>query len=162
LTGDAETGVTIQRMVQMLDAGPILAQAKTPIGPRETFSGLHDRLSMMGAELLVQSLLHSLQPIPQMETGVTLCKKLARASGMVDPKTMTAAEIDRRVRALHPWPGVTLPLGNDALKILASDLQQTKGSAALPCKDQTMLYLVNVQPAGGKPMTGEAWMHGQR
>lgn len=164
LAGDMETGITVQRMVKKLDAGPILAQENTRIGARETFVELHDRLAVMGADLLVKTLLS--QPAtssPQPDTGMTVCKKLTRASGTVDPNTMTAEEIDRRVRALHPWPGVTLSLGGDAsLKILASDLQAAKGSAPLSCKNGSTLHLLSVQPSGGKPMTGEEWMRGQR
>ncbi|OGJ64389.1 methionyl-tRNA formyltransferase [Candidatus Peribacteria bacterium RIFCSPHIGHO2_02_FULL_53_20] len=163
LAGDEETGVTVQRMVKELDVGPILSQEKTRIGPRETFTELHNRLSIMGVDLLVQTLLSEPEPKSQPASGITLCKKLTRSSGIVDPKTMTAEEIDRRVRALNPWPGVTLSFDNDSsLKILVTDLQPTSCTAALSCKDQTTLYLMSVQPSGGKPMTGEEWMRGQR
>lgn len=163
LAGDTETGITVQRMVKKLDAGPILAQEHTTIRPRETYEELHDRLSLLGAKVLTNTLLAELKNEPQTEHGMTLCKKLTRASGIIDPKTMTAGEIDRRVRALHPWPGVTLPLDDDSsLKILSTDLHAAAGAAALPCKDQKILYLVSVQPSGGKPMTGIEWERGRR
>jgi methionyl-tRNA formyltransferase len=158
LAGDSETGVTVQQMVKELDAGPILAQLRTPISTRETFPILHDRLSAMGAELLLKTLRSPLQPRPQERTGVTLCKKLTRANGSVDPKTMTAEEIDRAVRALNPWPGVTL----GTVKILAANTQQTTGSIPLACKDGTTLHLARVQPSGGTPMTGAEWERGKR
>jgi methionyl-tRNA formyltransferase len=76
---------------------------------------------------------------------------------------MTAEEIDRHVRALSPWPGVTLPLGSDSsLKILATDLEPASGAAALPCKGSTTLYLVSVQVSGGKPVTGQEWERGRK
>lgn len=159
LAGDMETGVTIQEMVQALDEGPVLAQEKLMIGPRETFAELHDRLSVMGADLLVSTLLSPSPSKPQSKEGVTVCRKLTRKHGEADPKTMTAEEIDRRVRALNPWPGVTL---EGSLKILASDLAPVNNAAALACKGGTTLYLAKVQPAGGMPMTGAAWQHGQR
>lgn len=163
LAGDSETGITVQRMVKKLDAGPILAQEKAKIGERETFTELHDRLSVLGAELLKDTLLAQPEPRPQPESGMTLCKKLTRASGTVNPKTMAAEEIDRCVRALNPWPGVTLSLGEDvSLKILASALQPANGSAPLSCKNGSTLHLVSVQPSGGKPMTGEEWKRGKR
>ncbi len=163
LAGDAITGVTVQRMVQKLDAGPVLAQQSTNIEPRETYRELHDRLAVIGADLLVQALSRELSPAEQSENGVTVCKKLSRASGLIDPEMMTAQEIDRHVRALNPWPGVTLPLGNDAsLKILATDLQPAAGGVALPCKENTTLYLLFVQVPGGKPTTGEEWERGRK
>jgi methionyl-tRNA formyltransferase len=163
LAGDAMTGVTVQRMVQKLDAGPVLAQQSIPIGLRETFIELHDRLAKMGADLLLQTLTQELHPKEQAADGITVCKKLSRANGMVDPQTMPAEDIDKYVRALHPWPGVTLSLGKDSsLKILATDLQPSAGAAALSCKDQTTLYLVSVQVPGGKPLTGKEWERGRK
>ncbi len=163
LAGDTATGISVQRMVQQLDAGPVLAQQSTPIGPRETFTELHDRLATMGADLLCQALTQDLKPVKQTESGITVCKKLARASGVIDPQKMTAQEIDRHVRALSPWPGVTLPLGSDSsLKILATDLEPASGAAALPCKGSTTLYLVSVQVSGGKPVTGQEWERGRK
>ncbi|MBM3227828.1 methionyl-tRNA formyltransferase [Candidatus Peribacteria bacterium] len=163
LAGDPETGVTVQRMVKELDAGPVLAQERTPIDPRETYASLHDRLASMGARLLVETLQRPCEPRKQSEDHVTHCKKLSRASGVVDPKTMTAEEIDRCVRALHPWPGVTLMQGDGRmLKILAADLKPSAGAAKLACRDATTLYLLRVQTAGGKPLTGQEWERGKR
>ncbi|MBI3619380.1 methionyl-tRNA formyltransferase [Candidatus Peregrinibacteria bacterium] len=161
LAGDRETGVTIQRMVHELDAGPILAQEHTPIEPRETFTALHDRLAPIGAELLIETLKKSLHPVPQSENSVTICRKLTRADGIVDPQIMTADEIDRRVRALNPWPGVTLTIRDATLKILETSLEKTDESHALFCAHDTTLYLVTVQPSGKKPMSGGAWARGR-
>lgn len=156
LAGDSATGVTIQRMVKELDAGPILAQEKTPIGARETFAELHDRLAHIGADLLIKTLKDMPEPQPQPEPPIS-CRKLTRADGIVDPSTMTAEEIDRRVRALNPWPGVTL---HTQLKILETSLEPSPESTPLLCKNDTTLYLVKVQPAGKKPMGGNEWKRG--
>lgn len=161
LAGDAETGVTVQQMVRGLDAGPILSQERTPIDPRETTPLLHDRLAQMGATLLRQTLLSPLHPVPQPQGGVTLCGKLTREDGVVDPSTMTAEEIDRRIRALTPWPGVTLPLKNETLKILETSLEAEPESITVPCADGTTLHLLRVQPAGKNPMSATAWARGR-
>lgn len=162
LAGDAETGVTVQRMDRELDAGPILAQAATTVAPRETFGTLHDRLSTMGAELLVATLKRPLQPVAQDPSKVTLCRKLTRADGVVNLATMTAEEIDRKVRALNPWPGVTLAIGGQTLKLIETHLEPKPESQTLPCKDGTILHLVTVQPPGKTPMSGTAWTRGVR
>lgn len=156
LSDESAAGITLQRMVSKLDAGPILAQQSVSIDPRETTETLHHKLMQMSADLLPKTLKHPLTETKQEESAATFCKKLSRADGMVDPQTMTAEEIDRRVRALTPWPGVTW---NDK-KILQTELSETPDSYALPCKDNTMLYITMIQPAGKKPMTGAAWNHG--
>ena len=162
LAGDDETGVTVQIMAEALDAGPILSAQSTSIGPQETAPELRERLSALGASLLVQTLQAPLHPVPQPEDGVTYCKKLAREDGMVDPLLLTAEEIERRVRALVPWPGVTISLSDQTIKILAVSLMPSPGSIALPCRQGTVLHLVQVQPANGKPMTAQEWMRGRR
>ena len=158
LAGDRETGVTVQRMVKELDAGPILAQERTPMDPRETYASLHDRLASMGAQLLLKTLASSLTETPQNQKHVTVCRKLTRADGTVDPMAMTAEQIDRKVRALNPWPGVT----HGGLKILETALTPVQDSTPLPCTEGTILHLVTVQPAGKKPMTGAEWSRGKR
>lgn len=162
LAGDVETGVTIQHMVRELDAGPILAQAKVTMEPRETAQILHDRLARLGATLLRDTLLRPLQTTPQPHYGITFCGKLTRIDGKVDPQVMTAEEIDRSVRALNPWPGVSFSHEGTTVKILASDLRLVPDAPPLPCANGTTLYLVTVQPAGKKPMTGAEWARGKR
>ncbi len=162
LGGDTETGVTIQKMVKQLDAGPILAQQSTPIDARETAMTLHDRLSMLGAELLVATLKKPLNPHDQDESKVTLCGKLTRQDGVVDSALLTAEEIDRKLRALTPWPAITMKVDGADLKILETSLQPDDRAHAVTCKDNTQLYLISVQPAGKKAMTGVAWGRGRK
>jgi methionyl-tRNA formyltransferase len=158
LTGDTETGVTVQKVVKELDAGPILSQKKVAIGPRETFSSLYDTLAPIGAALLCETLKKPLKPVEQDATHVTVCRKLSREDGFVDPATMTADEIDRKARALTPWPGVTMT----DVKLLETSLEPTPHSTPLPCAKNSILHLVKVQPAGGKPMSGSDWMRGRQ
>ena len=94
LAGDRETGVTIQRMVRELDAGPILARATTPIAARETVRTLGDRLARMGADLLLRTLTRPLEEILQDAAEITACRKLTRADGAVSPRERTAEDID--------------------------------------------------------------------
>lgn len=162
LASDTETGVTVQRMVKQLDAGPILAQAKTSINPRETATTLHDRLARMGADLLITTLTNPLQEIEQNETEIVFCHRLTRQDGIADPHTHTAAEIDRKVRALTPWPGVTITIDGKPLKLLETDLADRPDSFPLSCRAHSFLHLVRVQAPGGKPMAGAAWASGRR
>ncbi|MFA7681726.1 MAG: methionyl-tRNA formyltransferase [Candidatus Peribacteraceae bacterium] len=162
LKDDRETGVTIQQMVEELDAGPILAQEHTEIDPRETAESLHERLSVMSAELLLKTLKHPLSPKEQDETGVTFCKKLTRKDSIVDPAQMTAEEIDRHVRALVPWPGVLCTMEGEELKLLETSLESQEDALLLPCKNASNLYVMQLQPPGKKPMTGTEWKRGRR
>ncbi len=106
--GAAVTGVTIQRIVARLDAGPVLAAAEVPIGPEETAGELMDRLADVGADLAVRTLLAVVRgearETPQDETRATLARMLTKEDGLVDWR-LDAASLCRRVRAMTPWPG---------------------------------------------------------
>jgi len=120
LAGDAETGVTIMRMDDQLDHGPILAVRATPIGEREDAVQLTARLADIGAELLVQTLenFDALRVEGQDHTQATTAPKLSKEEGELE-WSLGAKEIDRRVRALQPWPGATLPTVRGRVKVLA-------------------------------------------
>lgn len=151
-----QTGVTVQKMAKELDAGPILGQATVEMHPRETFTTLHDRLAVLGAELLLSTLKKPLVPREQDATKATFCGKLTKEDGIADPAAMTAEEIDRRVRALSPWPGVSIR-GN---KILTTSLEHGPDALAVPCAKNTTLFVTGIQPPSGKPMTGKAFSLG--
>ena len=159
LSGDAVTGITIQKMEMKMDSGPILAQITVPLDERETQIGLHDRLSILGASLLVETLKNPLQETLQDESAATYCQKFTREDGEVDPKNQSAEEIDRTVRALHPWPGVKAVINEKELKILETSLSKTEESIPLECKD-SVLHLVRVQSPGKKAMSGKEWQRG--
>jgi methionyl-tRNA formyltransferase len=124
LSGDHETGVTIMRMDEQLDHGPVLAQRTADIGPREDAVALTARLAGMGAELLVETLaqLDELRPIEQDHARATVAARLRREDGELD-WDLPADEIDRRVRALQPWPGVTLPTVRGRVKVLSGHVE---------------------------------------
>ncbi|HKF17132.1 MAG TPA: methionyl-tRNA formyltransferase [Candidatus Dormibacteraeota bacterium] len=119
LAGDRMTGVTIMRLDELLDHGPVLAARETEIGLGEDAVALGGRLALMGAELLVDVLarLDDLRPVEQDHAAATQAPKLSREDGELD-WSLAADEIDRRVRALQAWPGVTLPLGGRRVKVL--------------------------------------------
>jgi methionyl-tRNA formyltransferase len=119
LNGDETTGVTIMRMDEQLDHGPVLAVRETPIGAGEDAGQLTERLAAIGAELLVETIarLDEIRPVEQDHQAATLAPKLAREDGELE-WDLEAAEIDRRVRGLQPWPGVTLPLAGGRVKVL--------------------------------------------
>jgi methionyl-tRNA formyltransferase len=119
LGGEQVTGVTIMQMDEQLDHGAVLAIREVAIGPREDAAALAERLAPMGAELLVDTIgrLDQLVPVEQDHAAATLAPKLAREDGELE-WDLDAGDIDRRVRGLHPWPGVTLPLAGGRVKVL--------------------------------------------
>lgn len=160
LMNDATTGVTVQRMVAALDAGPVLSQRAIPIGSSDTFRTLHDRLATLGAELLTQTLAEPLSETPQEEALVTVCRTLKREDGLVDSTKLTAVEIERRIRAFTPWPGVCMNWNDLNLKILEASLTPHAEGWPLTCANQTTLYITSLQPAGKKAMSGKAFASG--
>jgi len=145
-----------------LDAGPILARATTPIAARETVRTLGDRLARMGADLLLRTLTRPLEEILQDAAEITACRKLTRADGAVSPRERTAEDIDRTVRALVPWPGVTCRIRDAEVKLLETALAETPGSIPIPCAESTILHVVSLQSPGRKPLTGKEWERGMR
>lgn len=162
LAGDAETGVTVQRMVQELDAGPVLSMAALPIGARDTALYLRSQLSEIGAQLLVDTLKRPLDPLPQPTESVSFCRKLTKEDGDVSREKMTAEEIDRRVRALNPWPGVLCDVQGNTVKILESSLDPITHSIPIACAHDSTLHLVRVQPPNKKEMFADDWRRGLR
>jgi methionyl-tRNA formyltransferase len=144
LAGDQETGVTIMRMDEKLDHGPILAFRSTPIGAGEDAAALTSRLAEMGAQLLVETLerLDEINAVDQDDGAATVAPRLRREDGEME-WGMGAVEIDRRVRALQPWPGATLPTKRGRVKVLSGhvegdtyvpDVVQVPGKKAAPAK----------------------------
>ena len=118
LNGDRVTGVTIMQMDEKLDHGPILATREVEVGPHEDAAALTQRLAEAGADLLVDTIAHldRITAVEQDHAAATLAPKLSREDGELE-WTLPAAEIDRRVRAFQPWPGVTVPFGGRRVKV---------------------------------------------
>jgi methionyl-tRNA formyltransferase len=130
MAGDAETGICIMQMEAGLDTGPVLMRKATAIGATETTGELHDRLSAMGAELIVQSLqqIDSLTPEAQPEDGVTYAQKIDKAEAQID-WTRPAGDVDRQIRGLSPFPGAWTMIGTERVKLLGSCLSDQRGTA---------------------------------
>ena len=150
LAGDSETGVTIMRMDEQLDHGAILAARTTPIGAREDSVALTARLARMGAELLVETLerLGEISGVEQDHARATVAPRLRREDGELRPE-MDAVEMDRRVRALQPWPGATLPTSRGRVKVLSGHVE---GERYVP----DVVQLPGKKPAPAKQVLGDA------
>jgi methionyl-tRNA formyltransferase len=166
LSGDTETGVTIMQMDAGVDTGPILAQARTPIVPDETAGRLEIRLAELGSRVLVRTLegieAGSVAPVPQPSAGATHAPRFRSEDGKLNPTTMTAVEIDRRVRALSERLGAWITLMGVDLKVLGGHVDgDTRDGIAVPTADG--VYVVEeVQPPGGRRMSAAAWARGRR
>jgi len=130
MAGDAETGVCIMQMEAGLDTGPVLLREATPIRATETTIQLHDRLSEMGARLIVDALakLPDLVAEPQPEDGVTYAAKIDKSEALID-WTKPAVEVDRLIRGLSPFPGAWFDLDGTRIKVLGSALADGSGAA---------------------------------
>jgi methionyl-tRNA formyltransferase len=131
LAGDAETGVTIMRMDEGLDTGPMLLAEHTPISAADTAETVHDRLADLGGRLIVSTLdgllRNTIEPVPQPEEGVTYAHKLGKEEGALDWRR-PAAELERKVRAFHPWPGTSFEFNGERIKVLAAGLALAGGA----------------------------------
>jgi methionyl-tRNA formyltransferase len=135
LAGDRETGVTTMRMDEGLDTGPMLLAERTPISSADTAETVHDRLAALGARLIVSTLdglmRRNIDPVAQSEEGVTYAHKLGKEEGALDWRH-PAAELERKVRAFHPWPGTSFEVpganGPERIKVLAAGLALAAGA----------------------------------
>ncbi len=159
MAGDAETGVCIMQMEAGLDTGPVLLREATPIGTAETTADLHDRLSAMGARLILQALdrLPDLHPEPQPAEGVTYAAKIDKAEARVD-FTRHAAEVDRLIRGLSPFPGAWVSVAGERVKLLRSRLcpgsgvpGQVLGGFTIACGTDA-IEVLEAQREGKRPM----------
>lgn len=151
LNGDAETGVDTMLMEEGLDTGPVLLEAKTPISEDETSEELAQRLSEMGAALLLETIPRwvegRLTPRPQGE-GAVYAPMISKEMGNLD-WTQDARALHNRIRALQPWPGTSTTLAGQPLKITSSRLTEEFAAGAVP---GTILALT---PEGWRVATGE-------
>jgi methionyl-tRNA formyltransferase len=168
LAGDAETGVTIMQMDAGLDTGAMLLREATPIGPLTTASELHDRLAAIGARLVVSAIDHAPVPVPQPAQGATYAAKLSREDGKLD-WTRPAAELDRRIRALNPWPGTFTMLDGAVMKILRAELVAAPGAPPGTVLDDHLtiatgagaLRITRLQAPGRTAMEVDAFLRGR-
>lgn len=159
MAGDAETGLCIMQMEAGLDTGPVLLRATTPIGATETTGALHDRLSEMGARLILEALdrLDTLPAEPQPEAGVTYAAKIDKAEARID-WTRPAAELVRQVNGLSPFPGAWCLAGEERLKLLRAAPAAGSGTPGQVLDGFTVacgsgaLEVLEAQREGKRPM----------
>src|SRR5690606_13452707 len=141
-----------------LDTGPVLAEARTPIGPEDTTADLHNRLAEMGAALIVEQLERLPQPArPQPAEGVTYAQKIDKAEARID-WSQPAAQIDRQIRGLSPFPGAWCLIGDERVKLLRSRLAPGSGAPGQVLSGFTIacgegaVEVLEAQREGKRPM----------
>ena len=166
LAGDAETGICIMQMEAGLDTGPVLMRQTTPIGAEETTADLQDRLSTLGAELVLKTLSNLPLPAePQPTDGVTYAAKIDKAEARID-WTQPAVDVDRRIRALSPFPGAWCEILGVRVKLLRSRLADGVGQPGqvlhgmvIACGDGAV-EITLAQREGKRPMTADDFLRG--
>lgn len=181
LAGDPETGVTLFRMDEGLDTGPIVAQATVPLSGTETAPELEEILEASADALIDRALgpwiRGEIEARPQPTEGATLTRPLRREDGRLDPER-SATELERQVRAYQPWPGSFLETEAGRLTVWSAAAEDEDGSEVMPGRSTETgvlegpglrlrtadgwLRLIDVQPAGGTRMTAEALVRGRR
>ncbi len=170
LAGDAETGVSLILMDAGLDTGPLLAIERIRLDGTEVAPELEARLAELAAGLLARSvapwLAGDLEAVPQAADRATLTRPLRREDGRLDP-ALPAVELARQVRAYQPWPGSFLE--TEAGRVVVRSAEARAGSGGEPGRidadglrtaDGT-LGIREVQPAGGRPMSWDAFLRGR-
>jgi methionyl-tRNA formyltransferase len=166
LSGDTETGVTIMQMDAGVDTGPTLAQTRVPLPADATAGSLEGQLAELGARVMVETLdkleRGAITPVPQPAEGATHAPRLTSKDGKLDPETMSALEVDRRVRALSERLGCWITHNGAEVKVIRGHLDRAvEQGIAVATRDGT--YVVDeVQPAGGRRMSAAAWARGRR
>ena len=175
LDGLAETGVSAQFMARQMDAGPVVGVSKTPIGPDETAGELLDRLAVLGADLLSETLTkfanNTLAPTAQDESKVTLAPMLDKTMCPID-FTQTARQVHNKVRGLNPWPVATAQIGGKQFKVYSTIVVEnptaapagtvlglTKTGLQIACGEGAVEIRV-LQAEGGKRMAAPDYFRG--
>lgn len=177
MAGDAETGMMVMKMDKGLDTGPVALTRKVTISPDMTAGELHDALSIVGAEAMVEAMAKleagTLQTVIQPEEGVLYAAKIDKAETRVD-FSCPATEVHNHIRGLSPFPGAWTEIEvngkPERVKLLASRLAEAEGALAAPgtaIDDRLTIAcgtgavsLVRLQKAGGKAMNAEDFLRG--
>lgn len=174
MNGDAVTGVTTMVMDRGMDTGDMLLRIETPIGPDDTAATLHDRLSLLGGELIVKTLPGlldgSVVPEPQDNGAATHAAMLSKAEGEIDWNA-PARLIDCRLRGMTPWPGAYTFINGSRLRIhktmplapLSTEAPGTvtaSGATLDVATGHGLLRILELQGDGGKRMPAEAFLRG--
>ncbi len=182
LSGESVTGVTTFQLDQRWDNGPIWGRRETPIGESETADELHDRLALLGAELIVETLASiargDAQPQPQLATLASRAPKLSKADSRLD-WTLPAAIVCRRIHGLWSWPAAATVLAGKGGRRERVALARARVASALAppasipppgsvLADRTIqtgsgsVELLEVKPEGGRLMSFAEYANGRR
>jgi methionyl-tRNA formyltransferase len=173
LSGDVITGVSIMKMDEGLDTGPIIAQQEISISIDDTFFSLSEKLSNLGASLLIETLGEYFSGKSKLtnqdEEQATKTHLIKKEEGLLDLK-MPAEMLERAIRAYNPWPGTFFFWGSHQIKVLKAhilDSQKVQPNQHLVHQKKPaigtghgLLIMDIVQPAGKKAMTGEEFLRG--
>jgi methionyl-tRNA formyltransferase len=173
--GDRETGVDLMQMEKGLDTGPVLLELRTAIAPEDTGGSLHDRLSLLAAEVLgdgLKLLRAGMRPLPQAQAadGLVYAHKIDKAEAILDWSKSATALADK-VRAFDPWPVCEALVGNERLRIHAARalplahhvapgtlLACTRDGIDVACGEGA-LRLLRVQRDGGRPISAADYLN---
>ena len=174
VNGEKETGVTAMQMDEGMDTGDILETAVTEIGAEETAGELFERLSVIGANLLVKTLAGlengSITPIKQEESKATAAPIIKKEMAKISFRDMTAKEVHNAVRGFYPWPVACFISGGKRIKIIKSRVVNMRGTAGAVLKGDSELIvackkeavaLETIQPEGSKPMSAKQYLCGK-
>ncbi len=174
LNGEKETGVTIMKVIPELDAGDIISQRRVKIEKEDNAQTLHDKLSRIGADLLVETIplyvSGELKPVPQNSEEATYCPQIKKEMGEIDWKR-SAEEIFNQVRAFTPWPSAYTTYRGKRIKILKVRPVEGSGSPGEIIKADSELIIATgknalrvekLKPEGKREISGEEFIRGYR
>ena len=174
VNGEKETGVTAMQMDKGMDTGDILKTAVTEIGAEDTAGELFERLSVIGAKLLVKTLADledgGITPVKQDESKATSAPIIKKEMAKVSFHDMTADEVHNAVRGFYPWPVAFFISGGKRIKIIKSRVVNMHGAAGTVLKSDSELIvacrenaisLETIQPEGSKPMSAKQYLCGR-
>jgi methionyl-tRNA formyltransferase len=172
MAGDAESGVTIMRMEEGLDTGPVAIAERISIGADMTAGNLHDILARLGADLMVRALgaleRGSLKLTPQPEAGVTYANKIDKAETRID-WGRPWKQVHDHIRGLSPFPGAWFEHGGTRIKVLRSTRGEGSGEPGTVLDDRLTVAcregsvrLMEVQRASKQPMQAEEFLRGAK
>ena len=184
LNGDKETGITIMKIDEEMDHGPLLGKSEIRISKSETFESLSQKLAISGAELLVKTIPDyisgKIKPIEQDHSKATYTEIIKREDGKID-WSKSAEEIERMMRAFYPWPTAWAIWNNKILKILEADISENKNNhqigevfkqhsnilqnvgmlLAVKCGSGSLI-IKKLQLEGGKILSAKEFLNGHR
>jgi methionyl-tRNA formyltransferase len=169
LAGDAETGISIMQMNEGLDTGEVLTRRAIAIGEQETAGELHDRLAVLGGQLVVEALADLPAATPQENAKATYAAKVTTAEAVINWRE-SSSQVLRKIRAFNPFPGASAQLAGERIKVWRASLAQASGEAATVCKADASgitiacgsgaINVTELQRAGGKRLPVNAFLAG--